>query len=75
MKLAIDFDKGGWRDDAKAWPGLAERLVFAHLERVGLSATCEDSWIYGVVGPGEGIWLGRRDSNPNKQSQSLLSYR
>ena len=20
-------------------------------------------------------WLGRRDSNPNKQSQSLLSYR
>ena len=23
----------------------------------------------------EGNWLGRRDSNPNKQSQSLLSYR
>ena len=23
----------------------------------------------------KGDWLGRRDSNPNKQSQSLLSYR
>ena len=21
------------------------------------------------------VWLGRRDSNPDKQSQSLLSYR
>ena len=37
-------------------------------------AECNNSLEVSELPPLES-WLGRRDSNPNKQSQSLLSYR